>query len=157
MEVGLMEIVRSVNRSRIYDTSVQLIGPIELFIRGESPEETSRGKCPDTYKSYILHVNPTIGLLKMNFSERYCFQSQSPTQCSTVLKSASRGDHLLTLYILFLLLLVLYLLARQVKMSDVATTPPVVGLLLSAFYILPPSSSPASFIQAISIAPLQVN
>jgi len=37
------------------------------------------------------------------------------------------------------------LLSRQVQMSDVAT-PLVVGLLLSAFYILPPSSSSVSFV-----------
>src|SRR6218665_2504494 len=34
---------------------------------------------------------------------------------------------------------------RQVQMFDVAI-PLVVGLVLSAFYILPPSSSPASFV-----------
>src|SRR6218665_59266 len=35
--------------------------------------------------------------------------------------------------------------SRQVQMSDVAI-PLVVELLLSAFYILPPSSNPASFV-----------
>jgi len=46
MEAGLMEIVRSLNRSWIYDTYFSYI---ELFIRGEkSGEEMSGGKCPDT-------------------------------------------------------------------------------------------------------------
>src|SRR6218665_2263322 len=35
--------------------------------------------------------------------------------------------------------------SRQVQLSDVAT-PLVVGLLLSAFYILPPPSNPTSFV-----------
>src|SRR6218665_3965893 len=35
--------------------------------------------------------------------------------------------------------------SRQVQMSDVAT-PVIVGLLLLAFYILPPSSFPTSFV-----------
>ena len=41
MEVGLMEIVRSVNRSWIYDTSFSLY-------RAFHPGEKSGGKCPDT-------------------------------------------------------------------------------------------------------------
>jgi len=44
MEAGLMEIVRSLNRSWIYDTYFSLNRlSMELFIRGKSPEGNVRG------------------------------------------------------------------------------------------------------------------
>ena len=52
MEVGLMEIVRSVNRSWIYDTQFSLY-------RAFHPGEKSGGKCPDTVYTYI-HIHRRI-------------------------------------------------------------------------------------------------
>ena len=48
MEAGLMEIVRSMNRSWIYDTYFSLYRAIHSVrnVRGEM----SGGKCPDTYE-----------------------------------------------------------------------------------------------------------
>src|SRR6218665_633874 len=67
MEAGPMEIVRSLNRSWIYDTHFSLYTPIHP---GESSGECSREECPDTInlilrkcmyghwtRLYSLHLN----------------------------------------------------------------------------------------------------
>ena len=50
MEAALVEIVRSLYRSWLYDSYFSLYRPIHP---GKSPGEMSGEKCPDTMKNYI--------------------------------------------------------------------------------------------------------